>query len=817
MDNWNRWNRVCHLVAVVLVVSAPVTIWGNPLPEPFPLAPQDGKNFTREEALSGVLVSWTAVDGAQSYVLQLNIMGVSQRYPTTGTYQFTSLNYPSGTSVQWTVWAVDSSGMEGAHSAVRSFLIGIAVTPTPTPTFTPTYTPTRTPTYTLTPTNTPGAEFPLDGTDMESNDLIAGPPADLLPGRVSFGPIPEGEDTDGYGLSVEVSPGEGLLLISSVQVDMPNTAVVSGIFRASAPGAAVALVAFNSPIDGQMGYSNATGPEVPVGEYQWIHVLYQPPSEKIQVGVQVVNSPKSDQPITVWVDNLRVGPCIPGVGEPLSLEVDGSFDKGIDLLWRNINGVDGSVSYIVETPLDSRTDIAMRLGLTKSNIAANIGTFITGAVGRFPLNVVGSVSARRDSAALGGTLAMVMTNGYKDIGVFRSVNDLPGLEDGISEQVIVGGQFIFENPEMAILFVVQNGGPNAESAVFVDDLFCQMSSITKMHPDGGYITPTPTATPTATPTFTPTWTLTPTPTNTYTPTQTPTETFTPTLTPTETFTPTPTHTPTATPTFTITPTFTATETPTITPTFTPSPTFISVIAGATMTIWIPGDLPPQLIGKVKELEMVLIPAGTFTMGFPVEEASDGFSDVEHEVMITRPYYLGKYEITNAQWGYVMEGTTPLTSVSGMNTPIEVSWDNCMTFIERINALGLGTFRLPTEAEWERACRAGTTTTYFWGSDNAGDYAWYSGNSSNNLHEVGLKKANAWGLYDMAGNASEWCFDWYENYPWTPQVNPSGPESGTERVLRGGSAWDKVDKIKCASRDSSRPNSMAAGFRIVREY
>ncbi|HPO08956.1 MAG TPA: hypothetical protein PLZ55_09840 [bacterium] len=120
------------------VAAAESYAQGGPLPAPFPLAPTNGKVITRVEALGGVMFSWTAVEGAQSYVLQLNILGTLQQYPSTGTYQFISLNYASGTSVEWTVWALDSSGIEGAHSAVRSFLIGSTVTPTPTPVGTPT-------------------------------------------------------------------------------------------------------------------------------------------------------------------------------------------------------------------------------------------------------------------------------------------------------------------------------------------------------------------------------------------------------------------------------------------------------------------------------------------------------------------------------------------------------------------------------------------------------------------------------------------------------------------------------------------------------
>lgn len=171
------------------------------------------------------------------------------------------------------------------------------------------------------------------------------------------------------------------------------------------------------------------------------------------------------------------------------------------------------------------------------------------------------------------------------------------------------------------------------------------------------------------------------------------------------------------------------------------------------------------------------------------------------------------------------GTTP-SHFKGDNLPVErVSWNDCQAFIQKLNrmALGVGIFRLPTEAEWEYACRAGTTTQFYWGDDpnysQIGDYAWYWDNSGIRTHEVGLKLPNAWGLYDMSGNVWEWCQDWWSSlYPSGDQVDPTGEESGSYRVLRGGD-WGYYSPWNCRSAYRGRydPGSRGddGGFRLAR--
>ncbi len=211
-------------------------------------------------------------------------------------------------------------------------------------------------------------------------------------------------------------------------------------------------------------------------------------------------------------------------------------------------------------------------------------------------------------------------------------------------------------------------------------------------------------------------------------------------------------------------------------------------------------------------EFCPIAAGTFLMGSAKEAPI-------REVTLTRAFHMGRFPVTQEQWEAVM-GANPSAFV-GPDRPVEqVSADDCEEFIRRLDATGKGRFRLPTEAEWEYACRAGATGKFCFGDDESqlGDYAWTSGNSGAQTHPVGRKKANAWGLHDMHGNVWEWCQDWWDDYPPGPATDPQGPPSGFmgARVFRGGCWRGGADFAASAHRGGRGPGYRASilGFRLV---
>jgi|GEM_PF-1715004 len=241
------------------------------------------------------------------------------------------------------------------------------------------------------------------------------------------------------------------------------------------------------------------------------------------------------------------------------------------------------------------------------------------------------------------------------------------------------------------------------------------------------------------------------------------------------------------------------------------------------------DMSIDLGGGVS-LDMVWCPPGTFTMGSPESELGRQEDETQHEVQLTRGFWMGKYEVTQEQWERIM-GSNP-ACFKGPRNPVEqVSWEECQEFIKKLNYLTSGSqessFRLPTEAEWEYACRAGTKTALYTGKEltaasgrcpNVDEIAWYGENSGGTSHPVGQKRANAWGLYDMSGNVWEWCQDWwYGFYPAGPLVDPAGPGSGDQRVFRGG-YWEYIATCcRSATRGGNVPDGhwRSLGFRVVR--
>ncbi len=220
------------------------------------------------------------------------------------------------------------------------------------------------------------------------------------------------------------------------------------------------------------------------------------------------------------------------------------------------------------------------------------------------------------------------------------------------------------------------------------------------------------------------------------------------------------------------------------------------------------------------MEFVLIPAGSFMMGTDKNfEDCDDHETPRHKVTISKPFYIGKYEVTQDQWVAVM-GSNP-SKFKGRKRPVDqVSWEDTQSFIRKLNRKEeTDKYRLPTEAEWEYAARAGTTTAYSFGNDKGGlgQYAWYGGNSGK-THPVGQLRPNAWGLYDVHGNLWEWCQDWYgeKYYSDSPSTNPRGPSSGSDRVRRGGSWFSGTRLCRSAYRYRYSPGrrNYDLGFRLA---
>jgi formylglycine-generating enzyme required for sulfatase activity len=240
------------------------------------------------------------------------------------------------------------------------------------------------------------------------------------------------------------------------------------------------------------------------------------------------------------------------------------------------------------------------------------------------------------------------------------------------------------------------------------------------------------------------------------------------------------------------------------------------------------------------MKLVLVPSGAFTMGTDRDDLR-GINDTSnesppHQVTILQPFLLGAYEVTQAEYQQVM-GSNPSSAPArksgasdssvadrGRNPVDTVSWANAVEFCRRLAVsehTARRVYRLPTEAEWEYACRAGAATRWYCGDDedDVEDIAWGRANSDDTTHPVGQKSPNAWGLYDMLGNAHEWCQDWYapDYYQQSPDEDPIGPSKGLERVIRGGSYYNPPALCRCASRAGAPVDgSHVIGFRVLCE-
>jgi len=212
----------------------------------------------------------------------------------------------------------------------------------------------------------------------------------------------------------------------------------------------------------------------------------------------------------------------------------------------------------------------------------------------------------------------------------------------------------------------------------------------------------------------------------------------------------------------------------------------------------------EITSPATGMVLVKIPAGCFQMGGAEEDNEQPV----HQVCLDE-FYLGKYEVMQKEWRAVMDSNPSLFMGSGRLPVDNISWEEAREFVRRLNARDNTLhYRLPTEAEWEYAARAGTAHEHYWNDADPGKFAWYDENAGDKTHPVGEKQANAFGLHDMAGNLWEWVADWYgENYYGdSPKKNPQGPETGDTKVLRGGSWFYDDFALRSALRESNRPGT-----------
>jgi formylglycine-generating enzyme required for sulfatase activity len=238
---------------------------------------------------------------------------------------------------------------------------------------------------------------------------------------------------------------------------------------------------------------------------------------------------------------------------------------------------------------------------------------------------------------------------------------------------------------------------------------------------------------------------------------------------------------------------------------------VTAVAGAP-------SVPVAAAGPVvNSIGMLLAPVrpGEFVMGSPAEEEGHDSDETQHKVRITKPFLLGVYLVTQREYMAVV-GSNPSYFRGDDDLPVDsVSWDDAVAFCRKLSAMEGKTYRLPTEAEWEYACRAGTTGPYA-GDGNIDDIGWSWENSGDITHPVGMLQPNDWGFYDMQGDLWEWCADWYGPYPPGDAVDPTGPASGTTRVLRGGTIEYDPQYCRSAFRNYYPPDTQLyyIGFRVA---
>lgn len=247
---------------------------------------------------------------------------------------------------------------------------------------------------------------------------------------------------------------------------------------------------------------------------------------------------------------------------------------------------------------------------------------------------------------------------------------------------------------------------------------------------------------------------------------------------------------------------------------------------ATSARWVSGQIPSIELGNGISMDLIPISAGEFIMGAPAGERARDDDEIQHAVRLTRPFLMGRAPVTQAQWRRVM-GDNP-SWFRGDILPVEqVSWDDAQAYCQQLSRISGLRFRLPTEAEWEYACRAGTSTTFHFGdmcdgsqANCRGDLPYGAAATGPNLKMTtppGCYPSNAWGLFDMHGNVGEWCADWYGPYAPGNAVNPPGPRAGKYRVIRGGSWHFDPARCRAAYRNANLPTirgNFNYGFRVA---
>jgi uncharacterized protein (TIGR03067 family) len=247
-------------------------------------------------------------------------------------------------------------------------------------------------------------------------------------------------------------------------------------------------------------------------------------------------------------------------------------------------------------------------------------------------------------------------------------------------------------------------------------------------------------------------------------------------------------------------------------------------SGIVLTVY-KREVPPKLFASSVGLKFIWLAPGSFAMGSNEKEEGRNKAEIQHKVTLTKGFFMGLTTVTQEQWQAVM-GSNPSYFKGDKNLPVEnVSWMDCQEFCKKLSDKDKKPYRLPTEAEWEYACRAGTSTPFHTGETIAPEQANYNGEEVYGKGKKGVPRGqttpvgsfppNAWGLFDMHGNVWQWCQDWYGDYPAKDAVDPQGPSTGQVRVVRGGARYNGPIMCRSANRHSYLPGYQASyiGFRI----